>query len=78
MNSTQLDLWQAELVAMPWGGQSPRALTRAAKRFIFKARAVKDERFFSDPTQLKLFDEQIPGPRYTGASTLIPLPREVQ
>lgn len=74
----QLDLWQAELDALPWGGQSPRALTSAAKRFIFKAQAGKDERFFSDPMQRGLFDEEPKAPwLYQGAPLLLPL-REVK
>ena len=28
MNSVQLDLWQDEVDALPWGGRSPRSLVR--------------------------------------------------
>ena len=39
--SDQLDLWEAELNAQPWGGRSPRALTAGYARFTLKAQAVK-------------------------------------
>ena len=28
LNSDQLDLWPAEVAALPWGGQSPRAMAQ--------------------------------------------------
>jgi len=39
MNSEQLDLFPLEVAALPWGGQSPRALAREVveervKRFV--------------------------------------------
>ena len=72
----QLDLWQTELDAQPWGGRSPRALTSVAKSFIFQARAPKDERFFVDPEQLVLIDEPQPmaSPIWGGSPSLLPLP----
>ena len=30
MDSSQLDLWQAEVDALPWGGQSPWQLAKAS------------------------------------------------
>ena len=73
-HSDQLDLWQEELDASPWGGRSPRSLTRVALGFIFEARAAKDERFFVDPDQLRFsfLGDKAPW-KYQGA----PLLREV-
>jgi len=55
MNSAQLDLWQAELDALPWQGRSPRVLTRAHLGLILQPEAQKDDRFFVDPNQCDLF-----------------------
>ena len=72
----QLDLWEAELVKLPWRGQSPRVLTRASKALFFRREPRKDDRFFVDPNQYDLFRAAIPGrPQYGGAPTLQPLPR---
>ena len=74
MNSTQLDMWPSEVVALPWGGRSPRSLTRAAKALFFKRERQKNDRFFVDPDQYDLFRAAIPGrPQYGGAPTLLPL-----
>jgi len=64
--------------AVPWGGRSPRDLTREGIRRIFEARAgEKHESFFVDPDQFDLFRAAIRGRRrYGGAPTLLPLPRE--
>jgi len=72
VNSTQLDLWEADLAATPWGGQSPRVLTRSHKRFILKPEAQKRERFFTDPCQLEMFADAIKKApwKYQGAPLL--------
>ena len=68
---TELQLFPGE----PWGGRSPRALTRARSGFIFKPQGVKDERFFVDPLQLDLFaiDRIPPRKLYSGAPLLVDL-----
>ena len=78
MNSDQLDLWQSEVAALPWGGQSPRALTKVGLGLFSRHKPPKDERFFSDPCQLELFSEGVGGPpvRYRGAPLLLSLERE--
>ena len=74
MYSAQLDLWQAELDALPWQGQSPRALTRVAKALFLRPEPQKDDRFFADPDQTDLFHAAKKGPRASlGAPTLLPL-----
>ena len=73
----QLDLWEEELEALPWRGQSPRALTRASKALFLERERQKDDRFFSDPCQTDLFQEAKRGlRRYAGAPSLLPLPKE--
>ena len=76
----ELDLFPDE----PWGGVSPRGLTRGHLGFIFKPEAQKHARFF-DPEQIELFPRRrstrtrnirrIPS---AGAVTLLPLPKEVR
>ena len=70
----QLDFF-VDVVNEPWGGRSPRGLTRVALGLIFKAGALEQhERFGFHPDQLGLFDEPDPQlPTYRGASTLLPL-----
>ena len=71
VNSTQLDLWQVELDALPWQGRSPRVLTRAYLGVILKPEAQKDDRFFVDPSQVDLFPAAIQElPRYGGAPSI--------
>ena len=73
MNSTQLDLWQVELDALPWQGQSPRGLTRGAKVLYSRREPGKDDRFFADARQFDLFvDATRKGPVYAGAPLLVP------
>ena len=77
MYSDQLDLWEDEVEAMPWRGQSPRALTRTAKALFLSESGKKHERFFVDPNQYDLFLAAIKGRfRYGGAPSLLPLPSE--
>jgi len=40
---------------LPWGGRSPRALTRGYERFILKAQAKKSVRDSVDPNQYDLW-----------------------
>ena len=73
----QLDLWQAELDGLPWGGQSPRVLTRSYKSLFLRREPQKDDCFFVDPEQLELFPAAITGPpQYEGAPSLYLLPWE--
>jgi len=80
MNSDQLDLWEAELAALPWGGRSPRSLgrgprglTKCPKLLFSRREPQKDDRFFVDPNQYDLFLAAITGrPRYGGAPLLVP------
>ncbi len=75
MNSTQLDLWQDEVDAMPWGGVSPRALTKASKVLYSRREPEQPERFIVDLDQIDLFPEAIRLPPPSGgAPTLLPLP----
>jgi len=78
--TAQLDLWQGELDAQPWGGQSLRALTRVANSFIFKAKPPKDERFFIDPEQLELFviDTKVSPRIWGGTPSLLPLSKQLE
>jgi len=72
----QLDLWGWSVDDLPWGGQSPRALTRAAKALFLRREPQKDDSFFVDPDQYDLFLAAITGrPQYGGAPSLLPLPR---
>ena len=74
----QLDLWQHQLdeaADLPWGGRSPRALTRVQLSVFLRREPQKDDRFFVDLDQLDLFHaaKKRP-PRYEGAPSLLPLP----
>ncbi len=62
---------------LPWGGRSPRALTRGYERFILKAQAAKSTSdFVGDPGQFDLWLPIKKAPReYLGAPSLLPLPR---
>ncbi len=67
MNSDQLDLWPDEVAALPWGGQSPRALARilidaklaAATGGVDNStvccRSREAQRFGMDPAQLEIW-----------------------
>jgi len=71
MNSTQLDLWQVELDALPWQGRAPRDLTRGRMSLFLRREPQKDDRFFVDPGQ---FEHELAGnegpPVYRGAPLL--------
>jgi len=60
---------------LPWGGRSPRALTRGYKRFILKPRAKKSvSDFVSDENQYDLWLPVKKAPFvYDGAPSLLPL-----
>ena len=70
--TAQLDLWQQELDALPWGGQSPRALTRVGSGLILKPEAQKSMSDLDlDPSQLELWPANNNAPwRYQGAPLL--------
>jgi len=63
---------------LPWGGRSPRGLTKARERFIFKARAEKSvSDFVRDEGQYDLWLPMTKVPwKYQGAPSLLPLPRK--
>jgi len=76
MNSSQLDLFEAELAALPWRGVSPRVLTRGWNALFLQPEAQKNERFFVDPGQYDLWPSAKRAPRvYRGAPSLLPLPK---
>ncbi len=72
MNSSQLDLWESELVALPWRGQSPRALTRCRKALFSRQEPPKSVSEFVDIDQLELWPPAKKAPRfhYRGAPLL--------
>ncbi len=60
-------------VAVPWGGLSPRVLTRGHGLFILKTQGAKSMGDFIDPAQCDLFeavDKKAP-PGYGGAPLLL-------
>ncbi len=77
MNSYQLELAVDDVrVRIPWGGQSPRSLTKINMSLFSRREPQKDDRFFVDPNQYDQFLAAITGrPRYGGAPSLQPLPR---
>ena len=69
--SSQLDLWQAELDALPWHGRSPRELTRVALGLFSRREPQKSMRDFVDTEQLELWPPAKTAPwRYQGAPLL--------
>ncbi len=71
----ELDLGDRWL-SIPWGGSSPRALTRAAERFKF-CRGQGDMSGPTHPGQYDLFIPEVEGPLvYQGAPCLFTLPRK--
>ena len=72
----QLDLWQAEVDALPWGGRSPRSLTRGARALFLRREPEKDARKLVTAIQIDFFTAPIKGPLYEGAPLLIPLLQE--
>ncbi len=75
-NSDQLDVWPAWVEGIeyaPWGGRSPRGLTRVALSLIFKAQAEKNvSDVYVDPAQYDLWLTAKKAPRkYRGAPLLL-------
>ncbi len=75
----QLEMFGLEVparVRVPWGGVSPRDLTREGIRRIFQARRKKGRPECISPGQLDMFDQMdVKAPRsYRGAPLLLPLP----
>ncbi len=68
----ELDLFPDE----PWGGHSPRALTRARLGLIFKPQGVETRVTFLDPLQVLMFPRrrQRSKEQSRTAPTLLPLP----
>ena len=68
----ELDLWPGE----PWGGRSPRGLTRVGLGLIFKPQGVRARVTFCDSTQLQLWPlmETRRKQQSRTAPTLLPLP----
>jgi len=76
MNSAQLDLFEAELKELPWRGQSPRALTKAAKSLFLRQEPPKSMSEFVDLAQYEIWPIGQRAPRHSrGAPSLLPLPR---
>ena len=68
----QLELWEAEINALPWRGRSPRGLTRVANALFLRREPQKDDRFVIDPDQLDLWLPAKKAPReYRGAPLLL-------
>jgi len=72
LNSTQLELELDDVrLNLPWGGRSPRGLTRAATSVILKARAAESMSEFVDPAQSEIFVARSKRrPQYEGAPLL--------
>jgi len=61
-------------VRIPWGGRSPRSLTKVNMALFLRREPQKDDCFFVDANQFDLFRAAIPGRRqYGGAPLLLPL-----
>jgi len=70
----QLDLFAYEVSDEPWGGVSPRGLTRSYKRFNLPAWAEKRMVVYVDPEQYDLWLPMKRAPsEYFGAPLLLPL-----
>ena len=77
MNSVQLDLWQDEVDALPWGGRSPRLLaaqivsekvensalarTGGVDNSVVCCRSREAQRFGMDPAQIEIWVPVLPG-----------------
>jgi len=71
----ELDLGD-ERVRVPWGGRSPRDLTRVQIGLFLEREREEHGCFLADPRQYDLFRAAITGrPQYGGAPLLLPLPR---
>ncbi len=76
--NAQLELGLSDVrKAVPWGGRSPRSLTRVRKALFLRQEPQKDACFFVDQNQIDMFPEAIEGPpQYGGAPLLVPLKEE--
>jgi len=74
VDSYQLDLFEGELEAirrLPWGGVSPRALTRGHLAIIFKPQGDKStSAILSDPAQYEIWPANEVPWRYAGAPSI--------
>ena len=67
----QFDLFPEEVERLPWGGQSPRALTRINSGLFLRREPQKDDRFFVDSDQIEIWPSTINAPWiYQGAPLL--------
>ncbi len=75
--SAQLELrLNDEVREIPWGGRSPRELTKIRKLLFLRHTPREYERFFADPDQYDMFAVDQKGPPvYGGAPLLLPLKR---
>ena len=73
-DSDQLGLFGPGEVDPPWGGQSPRVLTAAYRKFILEAGAGgrMSKLILTPPVAA----HQCKGPVYDGAPLLLPFPKE--
>ena len=77
MLATQYDLF-VDVARVPWGGRSPRSLTRARIALFLRREPQKDERFFVDVNQIDLFRRrQKKAPLGTRGAPLLLEPPEV-
>jgi len=68
----QYDLFPEEVSRLPWGGQSPRALTRGAKALYLRREPQKDGRFLVDINQVDMWPITEKAPwQYHGAPLLL-------
>ncbi len=77
-DSDQFELFEPGtcVVRIPWGGKSPRGLTKVGLSSIFKAQAAKERSTIHvDPRQYDLFVRRMGKAafRYSGAQLLLPL-----
>ncbi len=75
-DSEQLELCLGDArVCVPWGGKSPRGLTRVNRSSILKAQADKSTSDDGGFGQHEMWPPATRGPRlYEGAPSLLPLP----
>ena len=65
----QFDLWPEWLAGLPWGGRSPRGLTRGAK-VLYSRREPGGMSSLPDPLQCEMFIRH-QARRYVGAPLLV-------
>ncbi len=62
--------------SLPWGGRSPRGLTKARKGLFLRQEPPKSVSEFADPDQIEMFAQRQIRPLYEGPAPLLPLPWE--